>query len=75
MGIGSDYENILFWTVVILFVLIVLSALWPPHRHRYDKLVGEQWDYEGHHWQCWQCACGKQKSKYFPLPDEESPHP
>jgi hypothetical protein len=71
MVTGTVLDNLLFLTLIILFVLIIAVSLWPPHRHSFDKLVNEQWDYEGHHYQCWQCVCGKQSSKFFPLEVEE----
>ena len=71
MVTGTLLDNTLFLTILVLFLLIIASAFWPPHRHKFDKLVGEQWDYHGHHWQCWQCSCGKQKSMFFPLEDDQ----
>ncbi len=72
MVTGSQYDYLLITIIVLLILTITVTAIWPPHRHQFNRKIAEHWDYEGHHYECYQCACGKKRETFTPIDLEES---
>ena len=66
-------DGLLLLLILLLALSILGCAFWPPHHHRYTKLIAEHWDYEGYHYKCLQCVCGKQREQFIPI-DMEGTH-
>jgi hypothetical protein len=69
MVTGSITDYLFGFLVIALFVTIIGCAFWPIHRHRYNKLIAEHWNTEGHHYKLLQCVCGKKRELFIPLED------